>query len=989
MKLRQLLLGVMLTILAVLSNPNDAKADHCAGGELVYEWISDSTYRFILKFYRDCNGIDAYANQSLCMYDSCNNFSSSVTMNKWTGTLPDGRPNGSPVAAGCSGYPTKCESTSSSIPGYREWWYTCIVQLPSRCRYWKFAIWISARNYSLNIPGGNLYLETTFDNQNAQGNSSPYFSIKPVPYACINQATTYNNGAIDPDGDSLSTEILNPLTGSSCTSPPTNLTLTPSQVPPLSIPNNPFQTNNTFNTNAITGNLSFTPSVLGPGTVTVRTKEYRRGLQIGSIMRDVQVQVLACSAVVPTVSPITSTIVGGNYSLNRYNGCAGQNLSFCFEIKSTDTGAILIADDNHQFSMPAATITYTNQKSDSIVGCFNWTPSLADSGLRNLILTIKDSTCRPPGILLYQTFTLPIYIWPVTKAVPDTTICKNQTAYLGVSGGGNFQWSVLPGGSPITSLNNPNIQYPIATPALTTTYVVVSTANPYCNRNKDTVVVNMIDGPQFTTLKDTLTCPGNDVKLNLGVQKIPGVTYKFKWSPATYLNSDTLEAPIATPGDNITYTIQISSSQNNCKSFDTVFVDVLDGFLLSNQDTAICDGSQVKPNIIGDSRYTYFWSTTSTIPGLFSNQNIIDPVITPAPIGVNTYTVKASHANCPNKDSLASFKIDVQPVPTVTLGADEAMCEGDTFRLSANIFPSNYPFALNWTPGSSLDNPTIANPIFKATQTTELILTAVANPAGCTDSDTIKLTVFPANFITATGDTSICPGNSTMISVTGNGVKSFRWYPDYRISNPQSNNPTVNPTTTQVYTVYAVDTNSCLDTSMVKINVYPGAMIFLPDIINIYPGESYVMNPAGNCTYFSWFPQVGLSNANVSNPIAKPDVNTKYIVTATTESGCTVTDSVNVIVSSESILNLPNAFTPGNGPNGKFKLIRRGDATLKKFEVFNRWGQKVFSTTNIDEGWDGTFNGEPQSMGVYIYSVEAINANGNKFTKQGNVTLIR
>jgi hypothetical protein len=402
MKIRQFLLAFLLTILSLSLTPNSAKADHCAGGELVYEWITDSTYRFILKFYRDCNGIDAYATQNLCLYDSCNNYSASVVMQKWSGVLPDGRANGSPVAAGCSGYPTKCESASSGIPGYREWWYTTIVELPSRCTKWKFAIWISARNFSLNIPGGNLYLETTFNNQVAQGNSSPFFSIKPVPYACINQPTSYNNGAIDPNGDSLSSEILNPLTGSSCTSPPTNLLLTPSQVPPLSIPSNPFQTNNTFAINPTTGNITFTPGIIGPGTVTVRTNEFRNGTKIGSIMRDVQVQVLACSSVVPTVSPILNTIVGGGYASNRVNGCASQALQFCFEVNSTDTGAILIADDNHSVSIPGATITYTNQKSDSIRGCFSWTPSVADSGLKNLIVTVKDSTCRPPGILLIK-----------------------------------------------------------------------------------------------------------------------------------------------------------------------------------------------------------------------------------------------------------------------------------------------------------------------------------------------------------------------------------------------------------------------------------------------------------------------------------------------------------------------------------------------------------------------------------------------------------
>jgi len=986
MNLRKFLLIIILTIFSVTSNPFQAKADHCAGGELVYEWIADSTYRFILKFYRDCNGIDAYATQNLCMYDSCSTFSSSVVMNKWTGNLPDGRPNGSPVAAGCSGYPTKCENASSAIPGYREWWYTAVVQLPSRCTKWKFAIWISARNYSLNIPGGNLYLETTFNNQVAQGNSSPYFSIKPVPYACINQPTSYNNGAIDPNGDSLSTEILNPLTGSSCITAPTALLLTPSQVPPLSIPSNPFQTNNTFVTNPVTGTLTFTPAVIGPGTVTVRAKEYRNGTLIGSIMRDVQVQVLGCSSIVPTVNPVLSTIVGGNYSFNRINGCAGQTLNFCFEVRSTDTGAILIADDNHIFSIPAATINYTNQTSDSIRGCFTWSPAIGDSGLKNLIITVKDSTCRPPGILLYQTFTIPVYIWPITKTVTDTVICKNNAAYLNATGGGNFQWSVLPGGSPITSLNNPNIANPIATPGLTTTYVVTSTINPYCNRNKDTVTVTLIDGPGFTQLQDTLTCPAYSLKLNLGVIKQPGATYRFKWKPATYLNSDTIEAPITTPANNISYTIEISSSLNNCKSFDTVFVDVLDGFILHNLDTAVCDGSVVNARVTGDNRYTFTWS--SGTPGVFSNVNDMAPVITPSPIGKDKYVVKATHPNCPGKDSVAEFDIEVQPQPTVTLGNDKSLCEGDTTKLQAFVFPATYPFALNWTPGSSLDNSTTLLPIFTAQQTTTLTLTA-STSAGCTASDSMKITVFPAEFISVTGDSVICPGEKVPLSVKGNGMKSFKWYPDFGISSTTDPNPIASPMNTQQYFVYAVDTNSCHDTGTVKIIVNPAGRLFLPDSVRIYPGEFYQMDPMGNCSYFTWFPPLGLSRSDISNPIAKPEVNTRYVVSATTESGCTTTDSITILVSDESLLDVPNAFSPGSPSNGKFKILRRGDATLKNFTIYNRWGMKVFETADIDKGWDGTYNGEPQPLGVYVYTIDAVNVNGKRFTKQGNVTLVR
>ena len=987
-KLHSFLL-VTFTILSFALMPNkEAKASHAAGGEIIYEWISDSTYRLYFKFYRDCTGISEPGSAIVCISDSCHSYSANITMNKWSGALPGGGVNGDPVSAGCSAYPNACQQTGSSLPGYREWWYSAIVQLPARCVKWRFSTSISARNSSANIPGVNLYVETTFNNQLFQGNSSPYFSIKPIPYVCVNQPYTYNNGAIDPDGDSLVTDMIVPMDASSECGPGSSVTFT-SLTPALNVTNNPFQTNNTFTVNGATGQMAFTAATVGAHTLTTRVREYRNGTLIGYIMRDIQVQVLNCSTSAPASGVNAASLVGGSIGAGgRVEGCIGQNLSFNFATVSTDTAAVLTATDNHLFSVPAATINYTNLYTDSIAGSFSWTPTPSDGNTsRTLIITVKDSTCRPPGIMLYFPFPVQIYIWPKVTTVNDTNVCPKETAFLTAYGGNAYSWSVLPGGSPITSLSCTNCTSPIATPGATTTYVVTSQANAFCTNNKDTVTVGVLPGLTFIRHPDTLTCPGNPIKLDLKLNPGPGVTYRTKWSPATYLDNDTFNVPTTNPKTPVTYTVVITSSINRCKAFDTLSVDVLSGFNLVNGDTAVCEGSSINTNVTGDSRYTYTWSTTGN-PGVFDNANSINPKITPAPLGKSTYKITAKYPSCPI-DSTAEFDITVEPVPTVKVDNDAAMCENDTMLLHGVILPSTFTYALNWTPGASLSNTTIPNPIFKAQQTTELILTATSPLANCTASDTVKLTVFPAEFVTATGDTSICPGAKTNLAVKGGSIKSFRWVPDYRINNPLSANPTVNPVTTQVYTVYAVDTNACYDTASVKVVVYPGGTLFMPDTVKLYPGESYQMDPMGNCSYFTWFPSVGLNRTDISNPIVKTDVNTKYTVTGITEAGCVVSDEVNVLVMNESLIEVPNAFVPGNGVNGKFKVLRRGDATLKSFTVFNRWGMKVFETSDINEGWDGTFKGEAQPMGVYIYTIDAVSVTGKRFTKQGNVTLVR
>ena len=191
------------------------------------------------------------------------------------------------------------------------------------------------------------------------------------------------------------------------------------------------------------------------------------------------------------------------------------------------------------------------------------------------------------------------------------------------------------------------------------------------------------------------------------------------------------------------------------------------------------------------------------------------------------------------------------------------------------------------------------------------------------------------------------------------------------------------------YTVIASNQYGCADTAVVAVTVYPAAIITLGDSVRLYPGETYQISAATNCSVFTWFPPAGLNYPFISNPIASPEVNTKYIVIGQTEWGCTTTDSISIYVNTESLLDAPNAFTPGVAPNNLFKILIRGEATLSYIRIWDRWGVKVFETTDITKGWDGTYNGTPQLFGVYIYEIGAVTNTGRSFTKHGNLTLIR
>ncbi|MCB9046428.1 MAG: gliding motility-associated C-terminal domain-containing protein [Chitinophagales bacterium] len=994
-------ISVLCLLLSSLLIPDKAFATHSAGGEIIYVHISDSTYQFFMKFYRDCTGSFEPNSFTLCCHNTCTNQSFSVNMPKWTGTLPpDGRPNGAPVSAGCSNSFNKCDNTQYFLPGYREWWYSCIITLPLKCNYWEFGVSLCCRNTSSNLVGqDNFYVETIFNSSFTWDNSSPFYSVKPIPYVCLNRQYTYNNGALDADGDSLWSQMINPLNNTSCAATNTNVQTVQNATPPITFPNNPMQTNNSFVLTGGNGQMTFTATQSGAAALSIKTSEYRKNgnvmTEIGSIMRDVQVQVIPCTIVPPTLD--TVSVIGGDFGNGLVYGCVGQKLDFCFTVYSSDTETVLLAEDNLNLAIPGATINYSNQGTDTVTGCFNWTPTINDVGSHNFLVLIKDSTCKPPGILLQYAKVIDLKIWGPVEATPDTSICYGEPAFLGVVGGGNYSWKVLNGTDP--SLNSTNIPNPIATPKVTTTYEVTSTVNTYCpDLNKDTVTITVLKGPDMTGVNDDTTCPGVTLPLDLGIVKKPGVTYNVKWTPATGLSSATSDKPDAKLKTTTQYTVEVGSSDNRCKTIDTVLIDVLTGLTLDNHDTQICVGQSV--DVLGkvDARYNIVWNSKTDGAATYNPSNDIVTTITPGDTGKHTYVIKGDYYKCknvplgaPNGDTTADFVIDVQPIPTASIDDDASMCYGDTMQLSAIVSPEKYSkYTYSWTPGVALDFPDRKNPIFSAiTEGGTTLRFIVKTPAGCSDTDEVNLNVYAASFLFLPGDTAICAGDSISIDMDVASGTKFYWTPDLNISSISSLQPRVWPVADQRYSVFGQDSVGCLDTAHINITVRPRAIIEIPDKVTIYPGESYTMDPGGNCLYYTWFPPLGLNNADVSNPSVSPEVDTRYIVHGRTEAGCAVTDSIDIIVINDSYLDLPNAFTPGRRTNGTLKIVRRGIAELKEFAVYNRWGVKVFETSDINEGWDGTYNGASQPTGVYIYTIKAVTPSGHAIQKQGNITLLR
>jgi len=591
--------------------------------------------------------------------------------------------------------------------------------------------------------------------------------------------------------------------------------------------------------------------------------------------------------------------------------------------------------------------------------CAGTTPAIVDSA----IITIYDSIV-------------------INILTHDTAICRYDSVNIHTFADSvlTYQWV------PTTGISNPNAKDVTARPLVTTTYhLAANLALTGCYPVHDSITITVDQTP-------TVDAGPNSRSICLGMS-IPFITnvspanqaYTYSWSPGTYLSSTTIPNPVSTPTSvgNIRYVLIVSPTAVGCNGYDTINVRILpNDFNLLNHDTAICRGASVQVRAIGDTNFHYQWSPYLGVSDTISIMPIIKPDTT------QTYTITGTFPGCPAM--VHSFNIDVQPNPTVLIGANKAICEWDTAQLNPLVTPDWYQkYIYSWTPVADVNISTRKQAIFIVDSTATLTL-KVTTPAGCTGSDSINILVHQGNFgkLLTFADTGVCPLISPLQILADGGV-SYHWSPEFSINNASIANPQVIPVSNTIYTGIITDQYGCHDTLTANIIVYPRAVLELEDSAVIYPGESYEIKPMGNALHYKWSPPIGLSSDSVANPIAQPAVNTLYKVTATTENGCSVTDSINLYVDPNTLLALPNAFLPGYGPNGELKIIKRGIATLKYFRIFNRWGVEVFSTSDIDKGWNGTFDGTPQPVGVYVYIVEAYTNTGSEFKKQGNVTLIR
>lgn len=382
---------------------------------------------------------------------------------------------------------------------------------------------------------------------------------------------------------------------------------------------------------------------------------------------------------------------------------------------------------------------------------------------------------------------------------------------------------------------------------------------------------------------------------------------------------------------------------------------------------------------------------TATITGTPTTTTGLSYLATNGYTGTDVFTIQVSDGVV---TATASVTVTVNALPIVTIAAAQGtiLC-GTTASLPVT---ASGGATYNWyNNGSLIQNTTGA----QLTINTIGSYTAKAiDAAGCTgiEGNAIVITQLQKPTVAFTY-TSYCIGKPISFidqSVTANsGQVSYLWN-DGNTNTSTNASPVFTYNQQAVYNVKLKITPVACPlladslTKAVSIAI-PVAAIRMPTM-NVAMNDQVPIQARTFGTGYQWSPSTGLSSVNSSNTIATISKEQQYTIAISVASGCITVDTILLKVFVANDLLVPNIFSPNNdGQNDKLFVNLVGIKTLQYFRVFNRYGKKLFETTNLAEGWDGKLNGVPQPVDTYIWTAMGVTKEGAPIYKEGTITLVR
>lgn len=474
--------------------------------------------------------------------------------------------------------------------------------------------------------------------------------------------------------------------------------------------------------------------------------------------------------------------------------------------------------------------------------------------------------------------------------------------------------------------------------------------------------VEVLPSPELAfDFENTPICPGEELTLGASGAE------SYLWTPANAFDNNTSANPVFTGTETTVVNLTGSTSCGSQTIEITIEVGTVE--VEVEDEVFVCPGESAQLSASGGS--DYLWSPDTFL----DDPNIADPTVTPDNDIVYEVTVSTA-LGCEGTENVTVVLLD--PPPVLSGQTEYVTCNSNPVQLIVSG-GDNY----TWMPETGLSDPSISNPTANPDAQTVYTVSST-NECGTGSLDIVVQT--QSIDISMSTDSIGC--FLTPISVSAAGGTSYRWQPSNLFADPFAESTTVEISSTTEISVTGYNDDGCFDKETRLVQIYPREPIYLGvDEVIPYGGEATI--EAFSNSSITWLESPYLSCLDCFNPIASPPETSYFYATVESSDGCIETDSILVTVIGN--LYVPNAFTPdGDGINDLFKA-QGVDITEFKMEIFNRWGERIFVSNSIEEGWNGDSpdNDYYAPTDVYPYRIVATEHTGKVFELKGMVTLIR
>ncbi|HRH71314.1 MAG TPA: gliding motility-associated C-terminal domain-containing protein [Flavobacteriales bacterium] len=392
---------------------------------------------------------------------------------------------------------------------------------------------------------------------------------------------------------------------------------------------------------------------------------------------------------------------------------------------------------------------------------------------------------------------------------------------------------------------------------------------------------------------------------------------------------------------------------------------------------------------------SYFWDFGDDLTSTLSS-----PTHTYSAPGTYTVRLTASNPNACNGSDEVVHDVVVAPAGPVVSAMNDTLICGPvaSITLSANSNGTADDFI--WSSSSlfldTLNLPGLDSLFLLDPAISGMYHVRGSNGSVCSGEDSVNVAVSFAD-AAVSGDVSLCATDTSTLTLTGiDAGSTILWQPDADIVSGQGTiSVSVAPAETTTYEAFVTSPSGCEWTGSATVQVSGlsgstfGAQV---DQAIVLPGTTVQLLASPPGLTYAWSPPALVSNPTIANPTADVQQTTTFTVTVS-DGICTRPASVKVEVRdlrcADPDIFVPNTFTP-NGDGNNDVLFVRGRAIQElEFLVFDRWGEKVFATTDQAKGWDGTYEGRPVDPAVFVYHLTVLCIDGQRFFTKGNVSVVR